>query len=247
LQIDSYYTIAKGAGANANIALVGDNSYFGTTAPLAGHRFRLSVEHFIGNDNYTGFLADGRKYFWIKPFSFAFRGTSYLRWEKNTNSVYPLFLGNMGFVRGLGSVLNNDVADLGLTFSQLLGSKLMMGSFEIRLPFTGPKRLALIPSSFLLSDLNLFVDSGVTFDHFREWAEGKPIDAVQRDEDGNIILDPDGNPIYEVITAKPTLVTSVGVSLRVNLFGALIVEPYYARTLLDGSRFRFGLNFIPGW
>lgn len=247
LQIDRYYTIAKGGGANVNIAFVGDNSYFGITAPLAGHRFRLSAEHFVGNDNYSGFLADGRKYFWMKPFSIALRGTSYLRWEKETNSVYPLYIGDMGFVRGIGSVLNNDVESLGLTFSQLLGSKMALGSLEIRLPFTGPRRLSLIPSSFFFSDLNLFVDSGVAFDNFSDWKDGKLIDVIVRDEDGNIILDPNGNPFYEVKSAKPTLVTSIGASLRINLFGAIIIEPYYAMPLLQGSRFRFGLNLIPGW
>lgn len=247
LQIDRYYTIAKGGGANINVALVGDNSYFGITAPLAGHRFRLSAEHYVGNDNYSGILADGRKYFWMKPFSIAVRGTSYLRWEKQTNSVYPLYIGNMGFVRGIGSVLNNNVEEIGLTFSQLLGSKMMLGSVELRLPFTGPKKLSLIPSSFLFSDLNLFLDSGVAFDNFSDWKDGKLIDVIQRDEDGNIILDIEGNPLYEVINAKPTIVTSVGASLRINLFGALIIEPYYAMPLFQGSRFRFGLNLIPGW
>jgi len=247
LQIDRYYTILKGTGANANIALVGDNSYFGITSPLAGHRFRVSLEQYMGNDTYTGLLADGRKYFWMRPFSFAFRGTSYFRWEKETNSTYPLYIGNMGFVRGLGSILSSNVEDLGLTFSQLLGSKMMLGSFEIRLPFTGPKQLALIPSSFLLTDLNLFIDSGVAFDNFSDFREGKLIDYILRDEDGNIILDPNGNPFYEVKNAKPTIVTSVGVSMRINLFGAMIIEPYYAMALMQGSKFRFGLNLIPGW
>jgi len=247
LQIDQYYTILKGSGANANIAVVGDNSYFGVTAPLAGHRFRVSAEQYIGSDTYTGLLVDGRKYFWMRPVSFAFRGTSYFRWEKETNSVYPLYLGNMGFVRGLGSILATNVEEIGLTFSQLLGSKMMIGSFEIRLPFTGPKRLSLIPSTFLLTDLNLFIDAGVAFDNFSDFSTGKLIDFIVRDEDGNIILDGNGNPIYEVRNAKPTLITSVGISMRLNLFGALIVEPYYAMPLIDGSRFRFGLNLIPGW
>lgn len=153
----------------------------------------------------------------------------------------------MGFVRGLGSILASNVEEIGLTFSQLLGSKMMIGSFEIRLPFTGPKRLSLIPSTFLLTDLNLFIDAGVAFDNFSDFSTGKLIDFIVRDEDGNIILDGNGNPIYEVRNAKPTLITSVGISMRLNLFGALIVEPYYAMPLIDGSRFRFGLNLIPGW
>lgn len=247
LILDQFYTIRKGTGGNANVAFVGDNSYFGLTAPLAGHRFRASVEQYFGNDNYTGLLLDGRKYFWMKPISIAVRSTNYLRWEKVTNSVYPLFLGNMGFVRGLGSILNNDIESLGLTFSQLVGSKMALGSVEVRLPFTGPKRLALIPSSFLLTDLNVFVDGGVVFDSFNDFSEGKPYDFISRDENGNIILDSSGRPFYETRTAKPTFITTVGASLRINLFGALIIEPYYAMPLLQGSRFRFGINLIPGW
>ena len=40
---------------------------------------------------------------------------------------------------------------------------------------------------------------------------------------------------------------SVGISLRVNLFGAMILEPYYARQLTSRGQWTFGLNFIPGW
>ena len=247
LAIDNYYTIQKGLGANVNIGLVGDNSFFGVTAPLAGHRFRINAEQYFGNNEYTGLLADGRKYFWMKPVSIAVRGTSYFRWEKHTSSIYPLFIGNMGFVRGLGSIISNDVTELGLTFSQLLGSKMMLGSIEVRLPFTGPKRLALISSSFLLSDINLFVDSGVAFDSFSDFSDGKLQDVILRDVEGNIIVDNSGNPLYEAKISKPTLVTSVGASMRINLFGALVIEPYYAMPLLQGSRFRFGLNLIPGW
>ena len=79
--------------------------------------------------------------------------------------------------------------------------------------FTGPKRLSLIPSTFLLTDINLFIDSGVAFDNFSDFSNGKLIDFILRDEDGNIILDVNGNPVYEARNAKPTLITSVGVSL----------------------------------
>lgn len=247
IQLDYYYTVVKGTGANANVAFVGDNSYFGFTAPLTGYRYRIGLEHYVGNDNYSAVLVDGRKYIRMKPVTFAFRGTSFLRFEKEVNSVYPLFVGNMGFVRGLGSIVSDHVQELGLTYGQLLGSKMLLTSFEIRLPFTGPRQLALIPVSGLLSDFNVFVDAGVAFDEFRQFSEGKDIYAVVRDEMGNIILDPTGEPIYAFQNLKPTIVPSAGFSFRVNLFGALIIEPYWARVLMPGGRMNFGLNLIPGW
>jgi len=45
------------------------------------------------------------------------------------------------------------------------------------------------------------------------------------------------------------LITSTGISARINLFGQLIIEPYYAYPLqlkgLNGGV--FGVNFTPGW
>ena len=170
-----------------------------------------------------------------------------MRFENKTNSVYPNFIGNMGFVRGLGSILSNNVESLGLSFSQLLGSKMLLGSFETRLPLSGPKSLSLIPSKFLLTDLNLFFDIGTAFDEFKEFSDGKELILVVRDANNNIVLDSKGDPTYEIKSVKPTIISSVGVSLRINLFGSLIVEPYYARPLLERGRFTFGLNLIPGW
>jgi len=42
---------------------------------------------------------------------------------------------------------------------------------------------------------------------------------------------------------------SVGVSLRVNVFGAFVLEPYYAFPFQrkDVSGGVFGLTFAPGW
>ncbi|MBK6782427.1 MAG: BamA/TamA family outer membrane protein [Saprospiraceae bacterium] len=214
---------------------------------MAGHRFRFSIEQYFGNNKYTAVLADARKYFWVKPFSFALRSTNYIRFEKEVNEVYPFYLGNMGFLRGLGGIINADVESLGLVFRQLLGSKVMLAGGEIRLPFTGPRELALLPLRGFLSDLNLFFDSGVVFDDFNQFKTGTEIYTVVRDENGNIVLDEFGNALYDFQNVKPSILSSFGISLRVNLFGALIVEPYYAKILTKGSRFQFGLNIIPGW
>lgn len=225
IDLNQFYTIEKGTGASANIALVGDNSYFGLTSPLAGYRYRLSVERAIGNNDYTGILADYRRYFWLRPVSLAVRGTSYLRFENQSNTLFPFYIGQMGFVRGYGSVFGDNIQEMGLNFGQLIGSKMGIASFEVRLPFIGPRQLALIGSNTFFADLALFVDSGVAFDSFDSFDGG-----------------PEQNP-----ATKPAIVSSAGVAMRVNLFGALILEPYIAWPLRENGVRSFGLNFIPGW
>lgn len=249
LQFDSFYTLQRGFGASANVALVGDNSYFGLTSPLAGHRFRISVERNFGFNDFYGALIDYRKYIWTKPVSFAFRGMAYGRFENDVSSIYPIYLGQMGFVRGYNYVLDQNPFDNpgNIAIGQLLGSKLGMFNAEVRLPFTGPKSLALIPSRFLLTDLALFFDSGIVFDEFDHLSNGEALTVVQRDDSGTIQTDNNGNPLFENALVKPEVAMSIGISLRANLFGALIVEPYLAWPLQPNTSAQFGVNIVPGW
>ncbi|HOY12820.1 MAG TPA: hypothetical protein PLY70_06750 [Saprospiraceae bacterium] len=248
LQLSQYYSLVKGAGASVNIAVVGDNSFFGLTAPLAGHRYRFGVDKYFGANDFYSVTADYRNYLRMKPFTLATRITSNMRFENRVNSVFPYYVGQAGFVRGYGSAFSYEIIDdLGIDFGQLLGSKIAVGSIELRLPFTGPKRLALIGSRYLLSDLNLFVDAGVAFDEISHLTKGEPLTVFQYDSDGNLIRDIDGRPVSEERLVKPTFAKSIGISARINVLGYLIVEPYFARQLASNGRGTFGLNFIPGW
>ena len=133
-------------------------------------------------------------------------------------------------------VINIDVAEEnGIYFEQMLGSKMFMGNFEVRLPFTGLERLSIIKSRYFFSDLALFFDAGVAFDEFDHFSEGELI-VIGTDQNG---------PITEYL--KPAFVMSAGVALRINLMGALIVEPYYAWPIQKETRGVFGLNIIPGF
>lgn len=130
----------------------------------------------------------------------------------------------MGLVHGFnyGSLTdyqsNNQISP-----EQLSGSKIIVSSFEVRLPFTGPERLAVIKSQALYSELAWFIDGGVAFTDYRDLGD---------------YLDP---------SVKPKLVFSTGVSARINLFGAMVVEPYYAFPLLKDAKPRFGVFLVPGW
>ena len=104
-----------------------------------------------------------------------------------------------------------------------------VGNIELRLPFTGPERLSAIKSRLLFTELNLFTDGGIAWGNRTEiFGEGKEQTMVER---------------------KSKFVMSTGISLRLNLFGYLIIEPYYAIPWQNGGwkNGSFGFNFTPGW
>jgi len=220
-----------------SLAFVGDDSSFGLTAPMNGYRYRFEVQQTLGHLNITSILTDFRKYFYTKPLTFAFKGYGYSRLGRDASNTImpPLYLGYETLIRGYNNkALSNNLtnSDEEFEFNNLLGSRIMVANFEIRLPFTGPERLAAIKSGFLFTDLNLFFDAGVAWGNFQDY-------------DSNTGLYQNENRTLE----NSTILTSTGISTRINVFGQLILEPYYAFPLqLEGnSSGVFGLNFTPGW
>jgi Tol biopolymer transport system component len=209
-------------------AYVGDNSFFGTTAPLKGSRFRIQGEQYFGKLNLFTTLIDYRKYFFLNPFSIAFRGYHYARYgdEAANDLLPPIFLGAPGLIRGYPTNEFFFGDPEGLSINNLLGNRVLLGNLELRIPFTGPPQLAIIKSGFLFSDLNVFVDAGYAWELPEQVVITETMDTSYETK-----------PIY-----------SAGVSLRVNLFGALIIEPYYAVPFSREDRSPvFGLQFLPGW
>lgn len=214
-----------------NTAFVIDNSSFGIASPMNGMRTRFQLEGVFGAINYFGTLADFRAYKFQKPFSFAFRGYYYGRHGSDiSRRLYPLYLGYPWLVRGYDRSDLYNRAEPGSTyvnFNQIQGDQMAVVNFEIRLPFTGPERLTLIKSKVIFTELALFADAGVAWTRTNfpqlKWSTTNPDEKIP--------------------------VVSTGISLRVNLFGALILEPFYAVPFQLGgfkSAF-FGLNFTPGW
>ncbi|HMQ46610.1 MAG TPA: hypothetical protein PKA00_03580 [Saprospiraceae bacterium] len=228
--------------ASVQAAVVGDNSFFALASPLEGSRFRLGAERYFGAFDFTAATADYRIYRYFDPVGVAFRLMHYGRYGQDHENLYDLYAGSPWFIRGYSNAESQNILiDNGIPVSDLLGSKLLISNVELRIPFTGPKRLALIGSKFLFTELALFADGGVAWYDYDQWNGA----VYQLDSEGNPILDGNGNPLEVYAGVRP--VFSTGVSMRVNLFGALIIEPYYAIPLLKETRGVFGLNFIPGW
>jgi len=233
----------------ANAGFVGDNATFGIAAPLQGFRYRLGAEQYFGDYNFSAVNVDLRKYNRYKPITVAGRVYSYMRMGKDEAALYPLYIGYPYMIRGFetGNFDNSGK----LSYMDLMGSRMAIANFEIRLPFTGPEKLAVVKSGLLFSDLNFFIDGGLA------WTQGDVIkwnktegDKVQAEyADGTPVFNDDGSPVMVYPSNLRMPVFSAGVSLRVNLFGAMILEPYYAIPFNSTrSKFgTFGLNFAPGW
>jgi len=218
-----------------NAAFVGDNSFSGMTGPLDGFRYRLGIENYQGDYKLNAITADARRYVRLKPITVAGRIYTYTRMGRDENRLYQMYAGYGYLIRGYdaNSFYRNGTTSTGageFDINQLVGSRIAVANFELRLPFTGPKKLAAIESKFLFSDLNLFFDMGIAYDN-----------------DSKVAFRSSPRTINGYLERIPA--TSAGVSLRVNVFGYFILEPYYAIPFQrkDVKTGIFGLTFAPGW
>ena len=216
---------------NANIALVGDKSQ-GLISPYQGYRYRAQIGRNVGEYTYNEILLDARKYFWFNRFNVSFRALHYGRYGGDADQADffgYLYSIDPTLVRGYNITSLQELDELyGLELNQLRGSKIAVGNAEIRIPLSGPKRLALIKSGFLFSDLNFFLDGGIA------WFENQAFYNTVDDSGMSTTL-------------SKEFLMSTGVSIRAFVLGALVIEPYFAKPLRAGADWNFGVNFIPGW
>ena len=220
----------------ANIAYVGDYSSFGFTSPIAGGRYRFEFSPMVGDLSVNTVLADYRRYLFLKPVTFAFRGMHFGRYgaDAETNAwMQPLFVGYSSLVRGYSpeSFSSSECSAIGGNvggcpeFDQLIGSRIGVASAEMRIPLLGPRAMALVPF-FLPTEVAPFVDAGV---------------AWTRDQAPTL-------DFASVTDGGRTPVFSAGVSTRFNMFGALVLDVFYAypfQRLEKGGHWGFQLQ--PGW
>ncbi len=192
------------------LAYVGDGSRFGLTSPMSGFRYRFQIDRSFGEYSFWGLMADYRQYRFVPPVGLAFRLMHYGRYGQDAGELQPIYVGRPHFVRGYSFNALRQPQQTGgqfMSINNLVGSKIAVANAELRYPFSGPERLALISSGMFLSDLVLFADGGLAWNDF---------DSIRAK----------WNPERESDERIPVL--STGIALRVNLFNAIIVEPYFA-------------------
>jgi Tol biopolymer transport system component len=221
-------TLTLGTGS---AAYVFDTTSFGATSPVTGQRYRLEAAPTFGSVNYTGLLADYRKY--VMPVSFytvAARVMHYGRYGSGSEDqrFFPLYLGYPTLVRGYdlnsfgpGECVPNAVSTCP-AFDRLVGSRLLVGNLEFRFPllrpFTGVSRNMYGPVPL---EVGLFLDGGVA------WNRGQTPSLLGGDRGG---------------------VASTGVTLRANLFGFAVGQFDFAHPFQrPGQGWLFEFSLAPGF
>ncbi len=218
------------------VAFVEDNSFSGFTGPIRGWRTRLEVGRTIGTETFTSVLTDVRRYYSpLQMLSFAVRGYHHGRYGipstgQDFGIIGDLFLGDTYFVRGYSanSIDIKECPQLVTTcpaIDRLLGQRIGVVNLEVRVPLLGSERFGLISFPYLPTDLVGFVDTGVA------WNQG---------DDPSFIWDPNSE--------ARTPIVSAGVSARAALFGAMVLEVYYAVPFQRPEKGgHWGVSFRPGW
>jgi len=214
----------------SSAAYVFDTSIFGATSPVQGQRSRFEVSPTFGTLNFTGFLADYRRYFMPANFyTLGVRVMHYGRYGRDSDDtrIFPLYIGYPWLVRGydVGSFSSDECLGDGTTscaaIDRLTGSRMLIGNVEFRFPLLRPFGVSGNMYGPVPAEVAFFADAGTA------WNNGE-------------------RP--EVFGGSRGGVASAGVALRVNIFGFAVGEFDVARPFQrPGRGWQFGFNLMPGW
>lgn len=234
--------------AQASIAWVGDNSFFGFTSPVRGGRFRYELEANSGTLNFAGALADWRRYFSPhRSVTLAVRGLHFGRYGPDgaDQRIQPLFLGYETLVRGYAQESFSSSECVGqptsiiggsrcAAFDRLVGAKIAVANFEFRIPVIGTEEFGLVDLPWIPIEFLAFADIGMAWGSRLGGASG-----------GTVAPDLTWSREPDRLGAP---VASVGLSSRFNLLGMLILEAYWAHPFQRPAKgAHWGFSLAPGW
>jgi hypothetical protein len=206
-------------------ALVDDTAVFGATSPILGSRSRFEIASAFGDLSFLRLLLDHRRYVMpVKPFTLATRLVHIGHYGRDADDprILPAFLGSRQFVHGYGwSSLQCDPQANGAcdAFEELLGSRLLVGNLEVRVPLLGVRSRE-IDYGPVPAEAFVFADTGLV------WSR---------------------SPAFTTTLHERRLVSSVGAGVRVNAFG-FPLELAGVRALNAPARgWSFDFSFRPGF
>ncbi|MES3033715.1 MAG: hypothetical protein V4813_06925 [Gemmatimonadota bacterium] len=200
-------------------AFVSDNTLNGYTAPISGRRMRFAYEPTFGSRQWHEVTADYRRYdpILFNYLTIATRVTSVLRAGRD-ESFFPNYIGNpngLMWLRGYDRVnaLNFGCqpsigASAGCSNTELLGSRAVVASAEVRFPLVRRFELGVLPVQLPPVDGAVFYDAGMA------WSSGQKATLSRPDA-------------YDSQSQR-FLLRSYGYSIRLNLFNFALLRWDYA-------------------
>ncbi len=200
-------------------AFVSDNTLNGYTAPIMGRRMRFGYQPTFGSKQWHEFVADYRRYdpLLFNYLTVATRFTSLFRTGKD-EAFFPNYIGNpngLMWLRGYDRVNALDYgcqptigASSGCSNTELLGSRAMVASAELRFPLIRRFELGVLPVQLPPVDGAVFYDAGIAYSAGQKVSLSKP-------ENYNA-------------DSQRFLLRSYGYSIRVNLFNFALLRWDYA-------------------
>jgi Tol biopolymer transport system component len=215
---------------SSSAALVRDSALFGATSPVTGERSRFEVTPTVGTIDFTGALVDYRRYVMPVPFyTLAARVLHYGRYGSGSEDarLVPLYIGYPQLVRGydVGSI-SGDECSVTLDGScpeldRLVGSRMLIGNLELRFPLLRPFGLSGRMYGPIPVEVALFADAGTA------WSRVERPTFMGGDRD---------------------LVSSAGVSFRVNMLGFAVAQIDVAHPFQrPGRRWVWSFSLTPGF
>jgi hypothetical protein len=214
--------------ATTTAAFVSDAATVGPTSPIQGQRYRVEVTPTFGTVNFTGLLADYRRY--IMPVSFYTIATRFITYSRlgpggDDLRLNSIFINDPSLIRGYAPLTQLPVGCIAtLTLcnpaDQLVGSRIAVGNLELRFPLLRPFGVKHGMYGPVPIEVAFFGDSGVA------WNGGeKPA----------------------IFGGTRQQISSSGVAFRVGLGFAVAefdaVKPFQRAD----TGWTFGFNLIPGW
>ncbi|HEX7795415.1 MAG TPA: BamA/TamA family outer membrane protein [Vicinamibacterales bacterium] len=214
--------------ATTTAAFVSDAATVGPTSPIQGQRYRVEVTPTFGTVNFTGLLADYRRY--IMPVSFYTIATRFITYSRlgpggDDLRLNSIFINDPSLIRGYAPLTQLPVGCIAtLTLcnpaDQLVGSRIAVGNLEFRFPLLRPFGVKHGMYGPVPIEVAFFGDSGVA------WNGGeKPA----------------------IFGGTRQQISSSGVAFRVGLGFAVAefdaVKPFQRAD----TGWTFGFNLIPGW
>jgi Tol biopolymer transport system component len=229
--------------AEGSAALVYDASLQGYTSPFAGMRYRFEVAPTVGSLQFTTLTADFRRYFFLRPFTLAFRGMHVGRYGRDEERVGAIYLGWPFLIRGYG---RDNVADAcrptlpeggrecDLYYDELKGSRVALANMELRMPIISQ---LVVGNTLGLPPVEGFIfgDAGMAWGSI----EVNPGQVLETSPTFRRGVDPD--------LQKRGIVTSAGVGARTNLFGYFVLEAVYVKAFERDRGFHWQFSMQPGF